>query len=275
MTAYLHPTSRLAAEFWADGKSASCPVIDMHAHMGPFSGIHFPLDTPAKVAEHMAQTGVRLVCFAHHDAIGSPEISNRTALEAVRACPDKFRAYLTVNPNYPEDAKREFPLLDSVPQAFMGFKLHPSMHSISLDDPKYEFVLSLANERRLPVLIHTWGGTTLCGATQVRRVAEKYPDTVLILGHALFGTWEEGGAVTRDHANTYLELTAVVGRRGVVEMLVTQSGSDRILFGTDLPWFDEHHYIGNILAADITDEDRHNILHRNAERILKAAGIKI
>ena len=105
----------------------------------------------------------------------------------------------------------------------------------------------------------------------MRRVAEKHPNAILILGHALWGTWEAGCAVVRDHANTYLELTAVV-RRGVVETLVAGAGSDRILYGTDLPWFDEHYYIGNILAADITDEDRHNILHRNAERILRAAG---
>ncbi len=41
-----------------------------------------------------------------------------------------------------------------------------------------------------------------------------------------------------------------------------------MLYGTDLPWFDEHHAIGSVLAADITDDDVHNILHRNAEALL-------
>ena len=268
MTTYLHPTSRIAAEFWANGKSAACPVIDMHGHMGPFSGIHFPLDTPEKVAQHMDRTGVRLLCFAHHDPLGSPELGNQPALEAVRACPDRLRAYLTVNPNYPDYTRRELPLLDREPDVFIGFKLHPGMHAVPLDDPRYDTPLAIAHERRLPVLIHTWGGCATCGVPQVRAAATKYPQAILILGHALYGAWKEGCEVVREHPNTYLELTAVVGRRGVVETMVAGAGSTRILYGTDLPWFDEHQYIGNILCADLTEEDRHNILHRNAERLL-------
>ena len=42
----------------------------------------------------------------------------------------------------------------------------------------------------------------------------------------------------------------------------------RMLFGTDLPWFAQHRGIGAILSADISDADRHNMLHRNAERLL-------
>ena len=47
-----------------------------------------------------------------------------------------------------------------------------------------------------------------------------------------------------------------------------KAGSERLLFGTDLPWFDTHHGIGTILSTEMTDDDRHNILHRNGERLL-------
>jgi len=55
--------------------------------------------------------------------------------------------------------------------------------------------------------------------------------------------------------------------RGVIEAFVEAVGSERILFGTDLPWFDPHYGIGCILMSRITDDDRRNILHRNAERL--------
>ena len=55
---------------------------------------------------------------------------------------------------------------------------------------------------------------------------------------------------------------------GMGEKFVHEAGSDRMLFGTDLPWFDPHQAVGVLLNADITDEDRHNICHRNAERLL-------
>jgi len=51
--------------------------------------------------------------------------------------------------------------------------------------------------------------------------------------------------------------------------MVEGAGSEKMLYGTDLPWFDPHYVIGCILFARIDDEDRHNILHRNAERLLE------
>ena len=33
--------SRLACDFWERGRSASCPIYDMHGHMGPWSAIYF------------------------------------------------------------------------------------------------------------------------------------------------------------------------------------------------------------------------------------------
>jgi predicted TIM-barrel fold metal-dependent hydrolase len=57
--------------------------------------------------------------------------------------------------------------------------------------------------------------------------------------------------------------------RGVIEKFVSEAGSDRMLFGTDLPWFDPHHAVGVLLSAKISDDDRHNICHRNAENLLK------
>jgi predicted TIM-barrel fold metal-dependent hydrolase len=51
-------------------------------------------------------------------------------------------------------------------------------------------------------------------------------------------------------------------------MLVKRVGSERLLYGTDMPWFDEFQGVGGILAAEISDEDKRNILYKNAERIL-------
>ena len=49
--------------------------------------------------------------------------------------------------------------------------------------------------------------------------------------------------------------------------MVDAVGSQKVLFGTDLPWFEEHFGIGCVVLAHISDEDRRNILYRNAERL--------
>ena len=74
--------------------------------------------------------------------------------------------------------------------------------------------------------------------------------------------------VKESAGNVWLELTAVPGERGRIEDLVRRVGSKRILYGTDLPWFDEYQAVGGVVSADITEDDMRNILYRNAESIL-------
>ena len=78
------------------------------------------------------------------------------------------------------------------------------------------------------------------------------------------------GSLTTSYvrARAALVLRERADDRGVIEKFVREAGSDRMLFGTDLPWFDPHQAVGALLSADIDDEDRHNICHRNAEKLL-------
>jgi predicted TIM-barrel fold metal-dependent hydrolase len=121
------------------------------------------------------------------------------------------------------------------------------------------------------VLAHTWGGSRYDGVEEARKIAEKYPDLVLICGHSFHGDWDNGLSLS-EFPNVYYELTAVFDDRGVIERIASKAGSGRMLFGTDLPWFSTHHGVGALLSADITDEDRHNIMHRNGERLLGRFG---
>jgi len=44
---------------------------------------------------------------------------------------------------------------------------------------------------------------------------------------------------------------------------------EKVLFGTDAPVYSQHEATGQLLSADITDADIHNICHRNAEALLE------
>jgi predicted TIM-barrel fold metal-dependent hydrolase len=271
----IRPGSRLAAECWAQGRSDTCPVYDMHGHMGPWKSIYFPAAGADAMVRLMDAAGVKLLCFTHHAALFSPDQSNAPSVAAVRQYPDRLRAYLGINPHYPEIIRRELAGFDRMRDVFVGLKLLAAYHRVRMSDRRYRYALAFAAERRLPVLVHTWSGDPACGAAEVRRVAERYPAVTFLLGHCLNDDWEAAVAVAKEFPNTYLELTSIPGKRGVVEQLVEGAGSGRILFGTDLPWFEEHQGIGSLLSADITEADIHNILHRNAERILKTTGARL
>ena len=55
---------------------------------------------------------------------------------------------------------------------------------------------------------------------------------------------------------------------GLIEYMVENAGSHKVVFGSDLPWYSQHYHAGAILFAHISDEARHDIFHRNAERLL-------
>ena len=261
--------SELVKAWWEQGKSDLCPVYDMHGHMGLFHSIYFPRGDAEAMIHTMDAAGVRLLVFSHHAALFSPDIGNRLSIEAVRRHPGRLRAYCVMNPNYPELMAQDLRAFEVLcPDVFVGFKFLSDYHQVSLTDIRYRPVWEYAEARGLLVLAHTWGGSTYDGEAVIQEVADRYPHVKFLLGHACHGHWDAAVALARNFPNIYLELTAVFDDRGVLEKFVNEVGSDRLLFGTDLPWFDPHHALGVLANASITDEDRHNICHRNAERLL-------
>jgi predicted TIM-barrel fold metal-dependent hydrolase len=261
-------SSPLAVEFWQNGRSESCPIYDMHGHMDTFAAIYFPRGKPEQMIATMDECGVKLLVFSHHHALMSPDLGNQPSISAVRRFPDRLRAYCAINPNYPEQVAADLDAFDQHRDVFVGLKFLSDYHKIAITDARYRSALEFADRSRLLVLMHTWGGSAYDGAVQVRRLAERYQNLTFLLGHSCHGDWDAAVALARDFPNIYLELTAIFDDRGVLEKFSAEAGSDRMLFGTDLPWFDPHQAVGALLSAHLGDEDIHNICHRNAEKLL-------
>jgi uncharacterized protein len=262
-------TSPLAKEFWEQGKSAACPIIDMHGHMGEMASIYFPRGDTASMIGTMDSCGVKLLVFSHHLSLFAPNLGNQPSIDAVRQYPDRLRAYCVINPNYPEIAAREIDAFETYRDVFVGFKFLSDYHKVPLTDERYQPAWEYADQHGLLLLMHTWGGSAFDGPQCIRPMAERYPNVKILMGHSCHGDWDAAVSLANDFPNVYLELTAVFDNRGVLEKFASEAGSHKMLFGTDLPWFDPHQAVGALLTANLTDEDRHNICHRNAEKLLK------
>lgn len=259
--------SPLIKEFMEKGRSKSCPVIDMHAHLGPYQGIYFPNPSPEDMIRTMDRCGVRMaVSSSHASLIDTNE--NYEMAKVVKKYPSRFKAYWVINPNYPKRMQRDIANFSDM-EGFVGFKFLSDYHKHPITSPRFEPALKYADEHRLLLLMHTWGESRYDSPALVEKLAAKYRNVVFLMGHSGYGEWEKSIRIGRDYPNVYLELTAAYAVNGVIEWMVEEATSEKILFGTDLPWFDPHYGIGCILYSRITDEDRHNILHRNAERLLK------
>lgn len=76
--------------------------------------------------------------------------------------------------------------------------------------------------------------------------------------------------------NYILDISAHgIERIGSLKKLVNAIGSERIVFGSDFPSCDPIAFIACVENDPyITEQDKENILYRNAERILKLDGRK-
>ena len=252
----------LAEKFWRDGR-ADFPIYDMHGHMGNHYAIWLKICEPADVVAHVKRIGVKRLVFSHHHALWGL-MRNAQVVEMCRAFPDTLRMYLAIVPQREDEYREDLAQFDRWRPYAVGLKFLPHYHKCTIMDPRYEYALRFADERGLPVLVHTWGEEP-----GVYEAVCKYPNVKFFLGHSLFGAWEYAFKCVREsNDNVWLELTAIPGERNFIERLVAGVGSERLLYGTDMPWFDEYQGTGGVLSAKITEDDMRNILYRNAERIL-------
>jgi len=258
--------SPLVREFMEKGRSESCPIIDTHAHFGPFQGIYFPTVTAEDMIATMDRCGVQKLVFSSHASLIDPRRGNPISREACAKYPDRLYAYWSINPNYPELIPDDLAKFEHEPH-FVGFKFLASYQKYPITGDNYTPVYEYANAHRCIILSHTWGGNSFCGPVQVEEVVKKYPDMTFLMGHSLSGAWDDAFRIANDYPNAYLELCGICHHGGVIERMCEVVGSHKITFGTDLPWFDPHYGMGCVLFSHITDEDIHNILHRNAERL--------
>ena len=75
--------------------------------------------------------------------------------------------------------------------------------------------------------------------------------------------------LARRHANVFLDTSGDCYTLGLIEYLVGQAGSDKVLFGSDLTWIDPRTQLGMILNANITNDAKHRILQANAWQVFR------
>jgi predicted TIM-barrel fold metal-dependent hydrolase len=105
----------------------------------------------------------------------------------------------------------------------------------------------------------------------IEDISADYPNIPFILGHfgAIPSNMEYAAKVVKSRNNVYGDTTVSIMYEKNIEWLVEIAGEDRILFGTDAPFYDPRPNIGRILAADVPESAKEKILGRTMESLLR------
>ena len=244
------------------------PIIDAHAHMGAYRNFHIPDNDADGMLAQFDAVGIDVACVSHHASISADHVhGNEQVRRAVQRSPERLIGMCVLNPNYPETAEAEIERCFSGP-GFRGFKAHPELHGdYPLDGPGYRPMWEYADHHGLPVLSHSYfGGDRL---EVFRALSERYPNTVVLLGHAGIDLGLDRAAeLANSSDNLVLDMTAMQRHGGAVEYLADRVGPTKLVWGSDSPFIDPGLVLGTIVHADIEDDVREAILYRNMASIL-------
>ncbi|OUS76558.1 hypothetical protein B1748_10670 [Paenibacillus sp. MY03] len=263
--------SLLAKEFFETGRLSSISIIDMHTHMGAFYGTYLPEAKLEMMIKAMDRQNIEWIISAPHSALFDPIRGNSDIRAAMREYPGKVYGYYAVNPHYDHDLDRDLEQFDSF-EGFVGFKFLPDYHKYPLNGEKYRKIYEFANERGLLLLSHTWGHSPYNPPQMIAELSREYENIQFLLGHSAPGETDYAISLAKERPNVYLELCDTGRLNGVILKMVQEASSEKVLFGTDFPWYDPHYMLGSVLLSGISDQDIENIIHHNAIRLL--AGIQ-
>jgi len=267
------PDSPLLARAMEGKPFDETTIIDAHAHIlhdgGDSAGQGYVMlkgDAEGMI-ELNRRIGIDRTCISSWLGIMvDPDEGTKLTADIVRRFPDCFTGYANVDPVYTDDLEAEIKR-DHEQYGLPGLKPYFPTQKIPYDDERYAPWFEYANSRRLFALLH---GSGQGFAQQVANLAEEYPEVALLLAHSGSGFPYARMCIglAKEHPNVYLELTYTAARLGIIELMVSELGAERVLFGTDAPMRDPRPQFGWLVYSHISDKDRRLILGENMSRIL-------
>ncbi len=186
---------------WLDAletETGPLSLFDAHTHFGRNDPDGYKQE-PAELIAAMELAGARAVTFPMHEP-DAYRAANDEALAAAAGSDGRLLCFCRVNPHdgaY-EEAVR---CLDA---GARGIKLHPRAERFGMKEPAVERLVALADERRVPVLIHAGRGIPALGRDTVE-LAERYSGARLILAHAAVSDIAWLWRLMPEHPNLFVD----------------------------------------------------------------------
>ena len=202
-------------------------VFDTHVHIG----IKDPAGLEAiedEVVEALDVVRSRAVIFPLADPDGYRS-ANRRLIELANERPHQLRALVRVDPaDDPAEQTR-----DGLDHGAVGVKLHPRGEGFQVADRRLDEVFAMADERRLPVMIHAGVGDTSIGPEALER-ARRNPGARVILAHCAIGSFEQVIHEIDDVPNVFFD--TAWWNPADIWALFRMVPPSRILYASDIPF---------------------------------------
>ena len=256
-------------------------IIDAHAHcvrpgrttVNPFPSPDQRFSPGDWLAFMDRCAGERMILTPMETIFDAAQPAHELARDLCLAAPARFAYLEAFHPD--GDAAHLQRLGASLQSASCaGIKIHPTVHRISGDDDRYAPAFCAAAESGKPVMTHSWEiseynpDQQFSHPDRFRRWLREFPDVCLVLGHAggRPSSFDSVVSLCREFPQLRVDLAGDYCDNGLVEALVAELGTERVLFGSDVDWFDPRAHIALVLGSQLTDDEALSVLRGNAAK---------
>ncbi len=242
-------------------------IIDIHAHIW------------GKVPERLVATKEQLIMNAKDFGIDRIYVSglahyisdeaeidylNNEVYKFMKEEPQLIGGAVYVNP----ENKNVLDVLKRTTEE-QGFEMIKLWCCTFADVPAMDPIMEYAAENGLPVLFHSFkksSGQVPNETTgiHVANIARRHPKTKILMAH-LGGSAFDGIPAIRDFKNVWCDHSGTIYHGEDLNYAVDNIGAERILYGTDNLYLPN---IGQVLGADLTDDEKDMIFYKNAQKLL-------
>jgi len=241
----------------------SAKICDAHVHLGesgPWQPHHKPTIYIKELIKLFNKFNVeKAIVFPNPNPGDKYPAMNDYIAECVQKYPDRLIGFGRTDPRRGEDAIGELVRIKKKLN-LAGLKLHPMVECFRPDHPFFAKFFQKTAELDLPILFHTGDGFSSPGLAA--RIAKKYPKLSIILGHLNEGCVN----VLRETENVYVETSGTIPE--FVEMSV-DIDEDRVLFGSDVPYYRYPVQTAVVEAAEISPRVKRKVFHDNLCKLFK------
>jgi len=238
-------------------------IIDSHCHFGSFYSTIIPYNTPDEIIKNMDRIGIDKACFCSSSAgaFGNEMLHNQYVADFVNVYPDRLYGYVSLCMN-----NKETLLDDYLKCEKMGLHIGVKMHTYNQDvycltDSFIHPVYERLNEKNGIILHHDYGPPG-----PMEELLKTYPNISFLAGH--LGKSSNQYVKLMNKYENFYNCTCASLRYDEIAEFVKKINSEKIIFGSDFTVIDTTLGFGPILYADITNDEKLNILGRNMEKML-------
>lgn len=248
----------------------SPPTIDGHIHWGTWrpereGWPHAGLDD---IREALRLSGIDGAVLMPTDRGDNEGLAAALAADGPGG-DDGLHLFAWLDPHHPA---RTLAFLDAHRARVAGLKIHPSLERLKVTDPGWAPFLEVAEQRRLPVIVHSGRWQEMASWRFVLDVAERYPGAAFIVAHL-------GGDLPNLQQDCSKEMAtrrlpnAFLGTESIREyyslrIALDRLGPEKIVFGSDYPLGWPAAYLQVLEGARPTEEERRLVRGENLLRLI-------